>query len=105
MNYEVRLTQTATQMLLAISEPAIRQRVVERISRLSANPETQGGHLKGALSRYRKCRAANRRCRILFRINDLNSIVTVEAIGIRNPGEPNDIYEIVGRLLREGLLE
>ena len=105
MNYEIRLTQTAAQMLLAISEPAVRDRVVERISRLAVNPETQGGHLKGPLSRYRKCRAAGRRYRILYRIDGLNSIVTVEAIGIRNPGEPNDIYEVVRQLLRAGLLE
>ena len=105
MSYEVRLSETAAAMLLAIQEPALRRQVAERAGRLAHAPEKQGGNLKGALSGYRKCRAARRRYRIVYRIDEANSAVIVVAVGPRDPGGATDIYPLATRLLREGLLE
>ena len=105
MSYEVRLSETAAAMLLEIPDPALRRQVAERAGRLSVAPEKQGGNLKGALSGYRKCRAARRRYRIVYRIDEASSAVIVVAIGPRNPGGATDIYRAATRLLREGLLE
>ena len=105
MNYEVRLSRTAAAMLLEITDPTIRQQIAERARRLADDPEKQGGHLKGALSRYRKCRASGRRYRILYRIDQSTSTVIVVAIGARSPGNITDIYRFAGQLLQEGLLE
>ena len=105
MNYQVRLSEPAIAMLLKIPDAATRRLVLERINLLGRDPERQGGFLKGRLSGYRKCRAAGRRYRILYRIDETTSTVIVTAIGARNPGEPDDIYRIANQLLQEGLLE
>jgi len=105
MNYEVRLSEPAIVMILEISDAATRRQVAERINLLTRDPEKQGGFLKGALSRYRKCRAAGRRYRILYRVDEATATVIVAAVGARTPGEPDDIYRIASQLLQEGLLE
>ena len=105
MNYEIRFSEPAVAMLLDILDVAVRRQVLERINLLSRDPERQGGFLKGRLSNYRKCRAAGRRYRILYRVDKSTSTVIVVALGARNPRRPDDIYEIASEMLDEGSLE
>ena len=105
MTYEVRLSEPAVAMLQQITDVAAQRQVSERIGLLAVDPERQGGLLKGVLSGYRKCRAAGRRYRILYRLDAAASTVIVTAVGARNPGEADDIYRIASLLLPNGLLE
>ncbi|MDE0824700.1 MAG: type II toxin-antitoxin system RelE/ParE family toxin [Dehalococcoidia bacterium] len=105
MSFEVRITLTAANMIRKIGDKRIQRLIIDRAERLAEEPEKQGTALIAEFSEYRDVRAVAQRYRIIYRIDDENTIVIVAAVGIRRDGSRSDIYSLARRLLRQGLLD
>jgi mRNA interferase RelE/StbE len=105
LTYQIEFTQSASEMLKAIRDRRIRQKIAERISGLATDPEKQGKELAAELDGYRSLRAAGQRYRIIYRIDGDKVIVVVVAVGIRKEGDKKDIYTLAKKLFRARLLE
>ncbi len=66
-------------------------------------PEKQGKSLQGSLSEFRSLRAAGQRYRIIYRVEQDAVVVLVVAVGIRR--DRKDIYSLMKKLLKSGLLD
>ena len=102
MDYSIRITGNATQMLTSIRDRRIRRLLASRIDRLANEPDRQGRPLGGELTGQRSCRAVGQRYRIIYRIDQF--VVVVVAVGLRRAGDRNDVYALAERLARLGLL-
>ncbi|MBI4056057.1 MAG: type II toxin-antitoxin system RelE/ParE family toxin [Elusimicrobia bacterium] len=105
MTWQIELTLKAHEMLSAILDKRIREKISERINGLSHDPEKQGKPLLGDLSRYRSLRAVGQRYRIIYRIEQKKVIVLVVAVGIRKEDDKKDIYTLAKKLIRLGLID
>ncbi len=104
MVYSIELTHYATEMLNRIRDQRVRRLLVARIDILADEPEKQGRPLREDMNGYRSVRAVGQRFRIVYRIDDGNTVVIVAAVGIRRAGDRNDVYSIAQRLAERGLL-
>lgn len=104
MSWRVSITPQAKRMLADISDRRIREKIGTVISRLVEDPEKQGKALLGELAGFRSIRAVGQRYRILYKINGLEIVVVVVAVGIRREGAKDDIYTLAKKLFRLGLL-
>jgi len=105
MAFEVSLTPTANKMLANISDRRIQGELAERAKRLAEEPEKQGGALAGELAGLRSVRAAGQRYRIIYRVRQTQAVVQVLGLGLRKEGDRRDIYRLMRRLVRAGILE
>lgn len=99
MTYEVEVAPTARDALAAITDKRIQRNIFNRLLRLEKDPGRQGEPLSGNLDGYRSVRAANERYRIIYRIKDDASTVSVEFIGIRREGSKSDVYVLFSHLI------
>lgn len=104
MSWQISITPTAMRMLTDISDRRIREKISAIINRLAEDPEKQGKALLGELTGLRSLRAVGQRYRILYKINGLEIVVLVIAVGIRREGAKDDIYNLAKKLFRVGLL-
>ncbi|HOX17476.1 MAG TPA: type II toxin-antitoxin system RelE/ParE family toxin [Spirochaetales bacterium] len=102
--FEVKLTRLAAERLARI-EAGARRQIVARLEELKAEPLKLGKPLKGPLKDYRSLRAAGQRYRIVYRVFENRIVVVVVAVGIRKEGDRGDIYELMKKLVRAGLLD
>lgn len=105
MRFKVEFTATAADMLLAIKDRRVRDKILERAAQLGDEPDKQGKTLKADLSGFRSVRAVGQRYRILFRIEDEKVVVYVVAVGLRKAGDQRDVYALARKLLRVGLVD
>ena len=105
MSWTIRLTVPARNQLAAIKDTRIRQNISKRISRLEDDPEKQGKPLSEELAGYRSIRAIGQRYRIIYKLETERVVVIVVALGIRKAGDKKDVYELVKKLARLGLLD
>lgn len=100
MTWRIVITPTALQMLHALSDRRIREKIIAVIDRLAEDPDKQGKALLGELSGLRSTRAVGQRYRVIYAIRDQEVVVVVLAVGIRRSGARDDIYELAKKLFR-----
>ncbi|MDK2956248.1 MAG: mRNA interferase RelE/StbE [Desulfovibrionales bacterium] len=104
MIWEIELTESAIDLLKSIRDARIRSSLMERIEKLSEDPDKQGKPLKAELAGYRSVRAVGQRYRILYQLTGSRVVVVVVAIGIRKDSDKRDVYALARKLVRAGLL-
>jgi mRNA interferase RelE/StbE len=101
--YKIRITASAAQMLKDI-ETTARNQIVAKIEQLKEEPELLGKPLVGPLKEFRSVRAAGQRYRIIYQVHNETIVVIVVAVGIRKSGDKKDIYELMKKLVKTGIL-
>ncbi len=102
--YKIRLTERAAQMLRSIGVHS-RAQILSKIEQLKDEPELLGKPLLGPLKEFRSIRAAGQRYRIIYKIEHQEVVVIVVAVGIRKAGDKKDIYELMKKLIKTGIME
>ena len=105
MAYQVLFTARAIESLNSITDRRIRNQVLQRVARLSEEPDKQGRPLSGDLFGYRSARAVGQRYRVIFRIEHDQVRVVIIVVGLRREGSRRDIYALARRLAILGLTE
>lgn len=93
MIYAVEITEEALEMLEEIQDRRVRKKLLERIGKLTDEPEKQGKPLVDELAGFRSVRAVGQRYRIVYEVQGDQVRVIVVGIGIRREGHRSDIYE------------
>jgi len=101
--YRIQLTELAAQMLGSI-ESNSRSQIIAKIEQLKSDPKLLGKNLVGPLKEFRTVRAAGQRYRIIYRIEEEQVIVLVVAVGIRKSGDKKDIYELMKKFIKTGIV-
>ena len=102
--YKIKLTKISADQIKAIEKTA-RNQIINKIESLRENPELFGKQLRGPLKEYRSVRAAGQRYRIIYKIFKEEVVIIVLAVGIRKEGDKKDIYELMKKYIKTGLLE
>ncbi len=105
MMYRIIIQPTALKLLKELNDRRIRQKISDRIDKLTESPEMQGKPLLGELDGYYSVRAIGQRYRILYTIQQTEVTVIVVALGIRKDGSKQDVYALAKKLLKLGLLD
>jgi mRNA interferase RelE/StbE len=101
--YRIKVTKTAAEYIKKLDSKAQKQ-VIEKIELLKNNPKQVGKQLKGNLKEYRSIRSVGQRYRIIYQIKEEEIIVIIVAVGIRRDGDKKDIYELMKKYVKIGLL-
>ena len=91
-------------MLDAIGDRRIREKIGIVVDSLEYDPELRGKPLGDDFAGYRSVRAVGQRYRIVYRVERSLVTVVVVAAGIRREGSRDDIYRVMAKLIRLGLL-
>ena len=102
--FAITWTETALKLVEVIPDQHIRRLISQRVDQLARSPEHQGKRLIGELAGFRSVRAIGQRYRIIYRVERREVTVLIVAVGRRRSGDKSDIYELVRKLLRQGLL-
>ena len=105
MMYRIIIQPTALKLLKEINDRRIRQKISDRIDKLTESPEMQGKSLLGELDGYYSVQAVGQRYRILYTIQQTEVTVIVVALGIRKDESKQDVYTLAKKLLKLGLLD
>lgn len=101
--YKIKLTKITAENLQKIDKKTLKQ-ILNKIESLKTEPDLIGKPLKGPLKEYRSVRAAGQRYRIIYKIINEEVIVIIIAVGIRKEGDKKDIYELMKKYIKTGLL-
>jgi mRNA interferase RelE/StbE len=104
LKYRILITDTCLGLIGKIHDKKIQRTILNRIQKLSHEPDKQGKKLVQDLSGFRSVHAAGR-YRIIYKIDKQTVIIYVLAAGIRKAGDKKDIYKIAQKLLNAGLLD
>ena len=104
MKYRILITDTCLRLLEKIPNKKIQRSILDRIQKLSDEPEKQGKKLVKDLAGFRSLHAAGR-YRIIYKIEKRTVTIYVLAAGIRKEGDKKDIYKIAKKLLDAGLMD
>jgi len=102
--YKIKLTELATENIRKIDINAQKQ-IINKIEALREEPLLLGKALKGSLKEYRSIRAAGQRYRIIYKVIETEIIIIIVAVGMRKDGDKKDIYELMKKYIRTGLLK
>jgi mRNA interferase RelE/StbE len=102
--YKIKLTKLATENIRKIDINAQKQ-IINKIEALKKEPLLLGKALKGSLKEYRSIRAAGQRYRIIYKVIETEIIIIIVAVGMRKDGDKKDIYELMKKYIRTGLLK
>ena len=101
--YSIKLTEIASKALRNI-EAKTRNQILSKIEQLKEEPLLLGKALVGPLKEFRSARAAGQRYRIIYKVLELQIVVIVVAVGIRKSGHKKDIYELMKKYIKVGIL-
>ena len=101
MDYKVKLTRTAVEMIKKI-DGSERRQTYDKIGELTEDPEKRGKPLIGELKGYRSIPTSGR-YRIIYQVNKKKREATILGAGIRKEGDKHDIYILAKRLIKIGL--
>ena len=101
IEYRIKLTPLALEMLAEVNEQRHREGLTNRIEKLKSEPEKQGKPLGDILKGYRSVRAVGERYRIIYKVDRNLVVVLVVGVGLRRQGNRSDIYATIERLLQE----
>ena len=104
MKYSILITDTCLRLIEKIPDKKIQRSILDRIQKLSEEPEEQGKKLVRDLAGFRSVHAAGR-YRIIYKTDKRTVIIYVLAAGIRKEGDKKDIYKIAKKLLDAGLMD
>ena len=104
MKYRILITDTCLRLIEKIPNKKIQRSILDRIQKLSDEPEKQGKKLVKDLAGFRSVHAAGR-YRIIYKIEKRTVIIYVLAAGIRKEGDKKDIYKIAKKLLDAALMD
>ena len=104
MKYRILITDTCLRLIEKIPDKKIQRSILDRIQKLSDEPDKQGKKLVKDLAGFRSVHAAGR-YRIIYKIEKRTVIIYVLAAGIRKEGDKKDIYKIAKKLLDAGLMD
>ena len=104
MKYRILITDTCLRLIEKIPDKKIQRSILDRIQKLSDEPEKQGKKLAKDLAGFRSAHVAGR-YRIIYKIEKRTVIIYVLAAGIRKEGDKKDIYKIAKKLLDAGLMD
>ena len=104
MKYSILITDTCLRLIEKIPDKKIQRSILDRIQKLSDEPENQGKKLVKDLAGFRSVHAVGR-YRIIYKIEKRTVIIYVLAAGIRKKGDKKDIYKIAKKLLDAGLMD
>jgi mRNA interferase RelE/StbE len=102
--YKIKLTQLVVEGIKKIDKNAQKQ-IINKFESLKSEPLLLGKALKGPLKDYRSIRAAGQRYRIIYKVMEKEVIVIIVAIGMRKEGDKKDIYELMKKYIKTGLLK
>lgn len=102
--YRVKLTKIAAENLRKI-DLKTRDQILNMIETLRDEPLLPGKPLRGPLKEYRSIRAAGQRYRIIYKVEKREVFIIVVAVGIRKDGDKKDIYALMQKYVKIGLLE
>ena len=102
--YRIQLTELTAQMLRNL-ETTARNQIIRKIEQLREDPVLLGKSLVGPLKDYRSVRAAGQRYRIVYRIQEDHVLVIVVAAELRKAGDRKDIYELMKKLVKTGIVQ
>ena len=102
--YTVRWTQTAVDLLEAVSDKRLRKALFDRAGQLKQTPAQQGKPLLGEFTGFRSIKVQARRYRIVYHVEDDEVVVVVVAVGLRKEGDRRDVYALAKKLLKHGLI-
>lgn len=105
MIYTVVVTKTGTETLKAIADMRILRLLDEKIIGLAHVPELQGEPLRDEFEGYRALHVIGNRYRIIYRVEKTIVSVFVVAVGIRKACDKRDVYAVMRRYVRLGLIE
>ena len=101
--YSIKLTEIASEALRSI-DAKTRSQILSKIDQLKEDPLLLGKALVGPLKEFRSVRAAGQRYRIIFKVLQEHIVVIVVAVGIRKSGDKKDIYELMKKYIKVGIL-
>ena len=104
MKYRILITEICISLIQKITDKKIQRSILDRIQKLSDEPEKQGKKLVKDLNGFFSVHAAGRYM-VLYKIDKRTVIVYLLAAGIRKEGDKKDIYKIAKKLLDAGLLD
>jgi mRNA interferase RelE/StbE len=104
VKYKIFITDTCITLIGKTPDKKIQRTILNRIEKLSEEPNNQGKMLVKELSEFRSIHAAGR-YRIIYKVDKQTVIVYLLAAGIRKQGDKKDIYQITKKLLKAGLLD
>ena len=104
MKYKILISDTCLSLVAKIPDKKIRRAILNRIERLSNEPDKQGKMLVQDLSGFRSI-GTDGRYRIIYKIDMQIVVIYVLAAGIKKQGDKKDIYKIAKKLLTTGLLD
>ena len=104
MKYKILITDICITLIGKIPDKKIQRTILNRIEKLSAEPDKQGKVLVKELSGFRSIHTAGR-YRIIYKVEKQTVIVYILAAGVRKQGDKKDIYQITKKLLKAGLLD
>jgi mRNA interferase RelE/StbE len=102
--YKIKLTIIASESIKKLDKNSQKQ-IVNKIESLREEPLLLGKPLKGTLKEFRSIRAAGQRYRIIYQVFESEIIVIIIAVGIRKDGDKKDIYELMKKYVKTGLLK
>ena len=102
--YRIKLTIVASENIKKLDKKTKNQ-IIKKIESLKEEPLLLGKPLKGPLQDFRVLRAAGQRYRIIYKVIESDIIVIVVAVGIRKEGDKKDIYQLMMKYIKTGLLE
>lgn len=102
--YRIKLTKIAAENLQKIDKNTLSQ-IMNKIESLQKEPELLGKALKGPLKEFRSLRAAGQRYRIIYKIIQKEIVIIIVAVGIRKDGDKRDIYALMKKYVKTGLLK
>jgi len=101
--YKIKITKTAAENLQNIDKKTLGQ-ILNKIESLKEEPNLLGKQLKEPLKEFRSVRAAGQRYRIIYKVVENQIIVIILAVGIRKDGDKKDIYELIKKYIKTGLI-
>jgi len=102
--YKIRITKIASEALKQLDKKT-QIKIIQRIEELKRNPALLGKQLKGPLKELRSIRAVRQRYRIIYKILETEILVIIVGIGLRKDGDKKDIYELMKKYIRTGLIK
>jgi len=105
MKWQIIILPVAEKLLAEISDRRVRESIARRIDRLEYEPDKQGKPMRDELIGFRSIRAVGQRYRIIYKVDGETVTILVVVLGIRKEGDKKEVYELVKRLMRLGLLD
>ena len=105
MKWQIIILPIAEKLLAEISDRRVRESIARRIDRLEYEPDKQGKPMRDELIGFRSIRAVGQRYRIIYKVDGETVTILVVVLGIRKEGDKKEVYELVKRLMRLGLLD